>query len=149
MTTRPPGSADTEAILAELRILRDEMAELRQDTRAALAALRELFSEISRVEATEGTIEQELEEVSDRLGDALDGRQPSLTSCEVCGSALEHHPARNGILLICKACGHTAFANRRLRPERRSGRERRDRYTVAEDGPPAETPEIIDWTADR
>lgn len=142
-------SADTPAILAELRALRDELSALRQDTRTVLAALRELFSEIRRVEAAEGTIERELEEVSERLGDALEGQQPSLTSCEVCGSAVEHHSARNGILLICNACGHTAFANRRTVAERRSGLDRRTLDAVVEEGPPAEVPEITDWTAER
>lgn len=74
---------------------------LRRDMGAALAAPHELFSELHRVEDTEGAIEQELEQVSECLGDAPDSQ------------------------------------------------ERRGPDMLQEDGPPAETPEITDWTAER
>lgn len=140
MTSLKPISAEAQMILAELRGLRDEMAAMHQETRATLAAMRELFSEIRRVESTESDIEQDLEDVAQRLGTVLDERRVSLSSCSVCGSDVERHAAENGALLICKACGHTAFV------DRRSGTERRNVTHSAEEGPPDQVPDTMAWT---
>lgn len=140
MTDLKPISAEAQIILAELRGLRDEMTAMHQETRATLTALRELFTEIRQVERTEASIEEELDAVAGRLGDVLEEQRVSLTSCSVCGSDVERHAAQNGALLICKACGHTAFVDRRC------GTDRRNITHSAEEGPPDQTPEAIDWT---
>jgi len=143
-----PISAEAQMILAELRGLRDEMASMHAEARTTLVAIRELFNELRQVETTESNIEHELEDVAQRLGDALDGQQMSLTSCSVCGSDVERHAAENGILLICKACGHTAFADRRAMADRRTGSERRNLSHSAMEGPPPDAAgEAIDWTS--
>ncbi|CUW40309.1 protein of unknown function [Magnetospirillum sp. XM-1] len=140
MTTLQPISLEAQMILAELRGLRDEMTALHQETHAALTALRELFAEIRQVESTEAGIEAELEVVADSLGEVLDERRISVTSCPVCGSDVERHAAENGALLICKACGHSAFV------DRRTGIDRRNVSHSAIEGPPDQVAEGIDWT---
>jgi NADH pyrophosphatase NudC (nudix superfamily) len=127
-------------ILAELHGLREEMIAMHQETHATLVALRELFTEIRLVESNEAGIEEELGLMANRLGDALDDKRISLTSCSVCGSNVERHAAENGILLICKACGHTAFA------DRRTGTERRNDGGATQEGPDDQVTEGIDWT---
>lgn len=140
MTSLQPISVEAQMILAELRGLRDEMTALHQETRAALTALRELFTEIRRVESTEAGIEAELEVVADSLGEVLGERRISVTSCSVCGSNVERHAAENGMLLICKACGHTAFA------DRRTGKERRNVGGATQEGAADHATDSIDWT---
>jgi len=146
VTDLKPISAEAQMILAELHSLRDEMASMHQETRATLTAIRELFNELRQVESTESSIEQELESVANRLGEALDDQQISLTSCSVCGSDVERHVAENGILLICKACGHTAFADRRAIGDRRAGSDRRNLSHSATEGPPDLDDGDFDWT---
>ena len=147
MTDLRPISAEAQMILSELHALRDEMVSMHQETHATLIAIREMFDELRRVERTESDIEQELEDVSHRLGDALGGQQPSLTTCSVCGSDLERHAAENGILLICNACGHTAFAERRTNGERRIGHERSiPGRGVTEELSAPEGDNSFDWT---
>lgn len=140
MTDLKPISAEAQMILAELRGLRDEILAMHQETRATLVAIREVFTEIRLVEKTEADIEEELGVVADRLGNALDDRSISLTSCSVCGSNVERHAAENGMLLICNACGHTAFI------DRRTGKERRNVGGGTQEGPADQMAESIDWT---
>ncbi|ARJ65426.1 hypothetical protein WV31_07055 [Magnetospirillum sp. ME-1] len=127
-------------ILAELRGLRDEVLAMHQETRATLVALRELFTEIRQVEKVEADIEEELEAVADRIGNAMEDDRMSLTSCSACGSNVERHAAENGILLICNACGHTAFV------DRRTGKERRNVGVDPREGPSDQVADTIDWT---
>ncbi|EME69825.1 hypothetical protein H261_11675 [Paramagnetospirillum caucaseum] len=131
MTDLKPISAEARMILAELHALRDEMTSMHQEARATLVAIRELFNELQRVETAESNIEHELEDVAQRLGDALDEQRMSLTSCSVCGSDVERH---------------TAFADRRAMGERRTGAERRNLGHSAAEGPPDLGPASFDWT---
>ncbi len=141
---------EAQMILTELRSLRDEVVSMHQETRATLVAIREMFDEFRRLETAEFNIEHELEDVSHRLGDAIAGPGPSLTTCAVCGSDVQRHTAENGILLICRACGHTAFADRRDGNERRNTSERR---SYAQQGgsedPPADEGLTADWTSEQ
>lgn len=147
VTNLEPISAEAQMILAELRGLRDEVLSMHQEARATLVAIREMVDELHRVQRSESNIEQELTDVAHRLGDALDGAQPSLSSCTVCGSDVERHAAENGILLICKACGHTAFAERRGNQDRRHGSERRVMGQMVVEDAAEPVPEGIDWTS--
>ncbi|KIL98840.1 hypothetical protein CCC_02290 [Paramagnetospirillum magnetotacticum MS-1] len=147
MTDIMPISAESTMILAELRSLRDEMQSMHQETHAALLAIREMVDELHGVERRESNIEQGLEDMAQQLGEVLDGPGPSLTTCSVCGSDVERHGAENGILLICKACGHTAFAERRTNGERRQGAERRSIGQSVADAAPEPTRESFDWTS--
>lgn len=140
MTDLKPISAEAQMILAELHGLRDEILAMHQETRATLVAIREVFTEIRLVEKTEADIEEELGMVADRLGNSLDDDRMSLTSCSACGSNVERHAAENGMLLICNACGHTAFI------DRRTGTERRNVGSGPQEGPADQVSESIDWT---
>jgi hypothetical protein len=141
---------ETKMIMDELRNLRGEVAAMHQETRATLVAIREMFDELRRVETAEFNIEHELEDVSNRLGEAIAGPGPSLTTCAVCGSDVQRHVAENGILLICRACGHTAFADRREGTERRNTAERRGypQHGTTDD-PPVEAPDSRNWISDQ
>ena len=140
-------SPDTSLILEEIQALRHELSVLREETRATIGGIRALFDEIRQVEASEASIEMELGQMAERVGQVMEDQQFSLTTCQSCGSAIERHKAKNGVLLICKACGHTAFSDRRKISDRRGGEECRVQGQVVAEGMPAGTePASFDWT---
>ncbi|OAN50276.1 hypothetical protein A6A04_02420 [Paramagnetospirillum marisnigri] len=144
MDSKPPADAegDTQTVLTEIRALRDEMREVHGDVMAALGAIRQLFTELTRVERTETAIETGLDQMSHRLDEAMDSQCPSLEHCENCGSKVELHPAENGVLVLCHACGRSAFADRRCLPDRRA------RFNQPEEGIPNTVGEPEGWTSE-
>jgi hypothetical protein len=139
MTSHPRD--DVRLILEEMRVMRAEIVGLHREMLSALAGIREVIDEMHRIEGTETAISSELDNVSQRLDDALP-QPPSLSTCEACGSAVERHPAQQGVLLICKACGHTVFRDRRTIADRREFRQ------DVQEGALAEVEEPVGWISD-
>ncbi|CAA7623140.1 conserved hypothetical protein [Magnetospirillum sp. SS-4] len=139
MTSHPED--DVRLILDEMRSMRAEIQALHRETRAALAGIREMVDELHRIERTEAAIESELGDVTGRIDQAF-GTQCSLDTCEKCGSMVERHPAESGVLVICNACGHTAFCDRRTIPDRRNFQ--RD----VDEGAPSAMVDPVGWVSD-
>jgi chromosome segregation ATPase len=139
-------SEEARQILEEIQALRQEILTLHQETHEAIRDIHQVLAEIHRVEDAEESIEQGLDDVADRIDLAMTDRQPSMDNCESCGSHVERHPAENGTLLICLACGRTSFRDQRTVPERRLRGERRQAGAAASEGPPDTIQESYDWT---
>jgi hypothetical protein len=139
MTSHPRD--DIRLILDEMRAMRTEIVGLHREMLSALAGIREMVDEMHRIEGTEVAISAELDSVSQRLDEALPPPL-SFSTCEACGSAVERHQAQQGVLLICKACGHTVFR------DRRTTADRRDCHQDVQEGAPAGMVSSVGWISD-
>jgi rubrerythrin len=133
----------------EIGALRAELSAARAELGGRLDQMARRMDELGRIERMEEQIEDDLIDVADRLDRALEGGQPSLGICESCGAPVERHPAEQGVLLICRACGHSAFVDRRIIGERRRTTDRRMTCPAGTEGTanPATEPQS-DWTKD-
>jgi DNA-directed RNA polymerase subunit M/transcription elongation factor TFIIS len=140
-------SEETRLILDEIQALRKEVAALREESHGVVLDIRDMVAEIHAREKVEKAVEAGLAQVEESLEQAMGESQPSMITCEACGSDVERHEAESGFLLICKACGHTAFANRRVTPDRRLLADRRKQgQSIGEEMPEIEPAAPPDWT---
>lgn len=108
-----PSNTDNilKTLQEELSTVRRQLATLQRQSAASASILAQILDKLNELSVGEQKINRDLDNIESEISTIV-ATASRHAACPVCGGPLDHHPASEGDLCICSACGFSEFVDR-------------------------------------